>query len=183
MYLHVHVCLYRPFATRSEDHDHHMTVFPSLRPAGRHEVIALKVDYLTAWQAHQYTVLTYSALCPILCMYICWHFLQHTLDAMLERAGVASDLKDSDLKGPTEVGVWAREREREGGGGREGERETACMKVDILQIFTYIHVLISDAQPSRACSKRADHLQHLFPWVDSPGQHSVCGEGEATGQH
>ena len=39
----MHVYLYRPFATRSEDHDHHMTVFPSLRPAGRHEVIALKV--------------------------------------------------------------------------------------------------------------------------------------------
>lgn len=43
--INVFVCdyMYRPFATRSEDHDHHMTVFPSLRPAGRHEVITLKV--------------------------------------------------------------------------------------------------------------------------------------------
>lgn len=32
-----------PFSTRSEDHDHHMTVFPSMRPAGRHEAVALKV--------------------------------------------------------------------------------------------------------------------------------------------
>lgn len=29
--------------------------------------------------------------------------LQHTLDAMLDRAGIMSDLKDADLKGPTEV--------------------------------------------------------------------------------
>ena len=59
--------------------------------------------------------------------------LQHTLDAMLERAGVASNLKDSDLKGPTEV----REKERGGGGEeREGGRETncACMKIDVLKI-------------------------------------------------
>ena len=45
----------RPFATRSEDHDHHMTVFPSLKPAGRHEVIALKVLQIQAWQSHKYT--------------------------------------------------------------------------------------------------------------------------------
>lgn len=32
-----------PYVTRSEDHDHHMTVFPSMRPAGRHEVVTLKV--------------------------------------------------------------------------------------------------------------------------------------------
>ena len=60
--MYMHVYMYRAFATRSEDHDHHMTVFPSLRPAGRHEVIALKVGYITAWQAHQYyTVITYGS--------------------------------------------------------------------------------------------------------------------------
>ena len=51
--------------------------------------------------------------------------LQHTLDAMLERAGVASNLKDSDLKGPTEV--RERERGREGG----GRRERLCIKIDV----------------------------------------------------
>jgi hypothetical protein len=46
---------------------------------------------------------------------------------MLERAGVASNLKDSDLKGPTEVrekGEGGRKRERVGRG-----TGSACMKL------------------------------------------------------
>ncbi len=35
--------MYSPYVIRSEDHDHHMTVFPSMRPAGRHEAVTLKV--------------------------------------------------------------------------------------------------------------------------------------------
>ena len=60
-YVYLYNIMCRPFATRSEDHDHHMTVFPSLKPAGRHEVIALKVPTCTsnpAWQPHKYTIVT-----------------------------------------------------------------------------------------------------------------------------
>ena len=118
----------RPFATRSEDHDHHMTVFPSLKPAGRHEVIALKVPTCTSNPSMATSPIHYShiILDETLVLYIIMSVstcLQHTLDAMLERAGVASNLKDSDLKGPTEVGE--REGERGGGeGGREGETKS-----------------------------------------------------------
>ena len=41
--IHVYNSMYSPYVIRSEDHDHHMTVFPSMRPAGRHEAVTLKV--------------------------------------------------------------------------------------------------------------------------------------------
>lgn len=44
-----------PYVTRSDDHDHHMTVFPSMRPAGRHEAITLKVRFTCSAEMHTYT--------------------------------------------------------------------------------------------------------------------------------
>lgn len=57
------------YSSRPANHDHHMTVFPSMKPSGRHEVLALK----------------------------------HTMDAMLERAGVSRMESDSDFRGPTNM--------------------------------------------------------------------------------
>ena len=56
------VCVCSPFVTRSEDHDHHMTVFPSMRPAGRHEAVTLKVRFTCS--ALQYN-LKYMNLEPV----------------------------------------------------------------------------------------------------------------------
>lgn len=57
------------YSAKPANHDHHMTIFPSMRPAGRHEVMALK----------------------------------HTMDAMLEQAGVSRMQSDSDFNGPTNM--------------------------------------------------------------------------------
>ena len=86
--------------------------------------------------------------------------LQHTLDAMLERAGVASNLKDSDLKGPTEVREGEREGEREGWreGGREGERDYVLklmlwkwmIETNCHSIFPQMHNLLELVQKEQA---------------------------------
>ncbi|XP_065918337.1 axonemal dynein light chain domain-containing protein 1-like isoform X2 [Dysidea avara] len=57
------------YSSRPADHDHHMTVFPSMKPSGRHEVVALK----------------------------------HTMDAMLEKAGIGKMASDEELSGPTSM--------------------------------------------------------------------------------
>ena len=148
-----------------------------------------------AWQAHQYIALAYilisNSLVPNIHDCTCTSFAAHTGC----HAGESWGSKWSEGLWPegTHWGVtvcvcvhvsvhvcvcvcvceWKRERER--------ERE---YKVTVVDILKWSNLCISsDAQPSRACSKGADHLQHLLPWADSPGQRSVCGEGGATGQH
>ncbi len=80
------------YVAQTENHDCHMTIFPSTKPSGRHEVLQLKVspeDFLPFCSA----------------IILKTVFLQHTFDLMLQRAGVPTEINDSDLQGPTEVNL------------------------------------------------------------------------------
>lgn len=49
--------LFRDYSTKNESHDYHMTVFPSTKPSGRHEAVALLVRqyHIAAQSSHLMT--------------------------------------------------------------------------------------------------------------------------------